>query len=49
MNTALRLFSALAAGTLFSAGLTVSGMTDPQRVRAASAEMTRRSAFKVRS
>ena len=33
MNTALRLFSALAAGTLFSAGLTVSGMTDPQRVR----------------
>ena len=33
MNTARRLFSALAAGTLFSAGLTVSGMTDPQRVR----------------
>ena len=33
MNAARGLFSALAAGTLFGAGLTVSGMTDPQRVR----------------
>ena len=33
MSAAPRLFSALAAGTLFGAGLTVSGMTDPQRVR----------------
>ena len=33
MSAAPRLMSALAAGTLFGAGLTVSGMTDPQRVR----------------
>ena len=33
MNAARGLFSGLAAGTLFGAGLTVSGMTDPQRVR----------------
>ena len=33
MNAGRRLFSALAAGALFGAGLTVSGMTDPQRVR----------------
>ena len=33
MSTAPRLLSALAAGTLFGAGLTVSGMTDPHRVR----------------
>ena len=32
MSATPRLFSALAAGTLFGAGLTVSGMTDPQRV-----------------
>ncbi len=33
MSAARRLIPALAAGTLFGAGLTVSGMTDPQRVR----------------
>jgi uncharacterized membrane protein YedE/YeeE len=33
MSAARRLMPALVAGTLFGAGLTVSGMTDPQRVR----------------
>ena len=33
MSAAPRLMLGLAAGTLFGAGLTVSGMTDPQRVR----------------
>ena len=33
MSAARRLLPALVAGTLFGAGLTVSGMTDPQRVR----------------
>ena len=33
MNGARRLLPALAAGTLFGAGLTFAGMTDPQRVR----------------
>ncbi len=33
MSAARHLTSALVAGTLFGAGLTVSGMTDPQRVR----------------
>ena len=33
MSAARRLMPALAAGTLFGAGLTLSGMTDPQRVR----------------
>jgi uncharacterized membrane protein YedE/YeeE len=33
MSAARHLMSALVAGTLFGAGLTVSGMTDPQRVR----------------
>jgi len=33
MSAALRIVPALAAGTLFGAGLTISGMTDPQRVR----------------
>lgn len=33
MSAALRLIAAFAAGTLFGAGLIVSGMTDPQRVR----------------
>ena len=33
MSAARRLIPAFAAGTLFGAGLTVSGMTDPQRVR----------------
>ena len=33
MSAARRLLPALAAGTLFGAGLTISGMTDPQRVR----------------
>ena len=33
MSAARHLLSALVAGTLFGAGLTVSGMTDPQRVR----------------
>lgn len=33
MNAGSGLIPALAAGTLFGAGLTVSGMTDPQRVR----------------
>jgi uncharacterized membrane protein YedE/YeeE len=33
VSAARRLIPALAAGTLFGAGLTVSGMTDPQRVR----------------
>lgn len=33
MSAVRRLLPALAAGTLFGAGLTVSGMTDPQRVR----------------
>ena len=33
MSAALRLVPALAAGLLFGAGLTISGMTDPQRVR----------------
>ena len=33
MSAARRLIPALAAGTLFGAGLTVSGMTDPKRVR----------------
>lgn len=33
MNAGRCLISALTAGTLFGAGLTVSGMTDPQRVR----------------
>ena len=33
MSPARRLVPVLAAGALFGAGLTVSGMTDPQRVR----------------
>lgn len=33
MSAARRLVPALAAGTLFGVGLTISGMTDPQRVR----------------
>ena len=33
MSAARRLVPALAAGLLFGAGLTISGMTDPQRVR----------------
>ena len=33
MSAARRLIPALVAGTLFGAGLTLSGMTDPQRVR----------------
>ena len=33
MSAARNLMPALLAGTLFGAGLTVSGMTDPQRVR----------------
>ena len=33
MSAAHRLIPALAAGTLFGAGLAISGMTDPQRVR----------------
>jgi uncharacterized membrane protein YedE/YeeE len=33
MSAARRIIPALAAGTLFGAGLTVSGMTDPKRVR----------------
>ena len=33
MSAARRLMPALVAGTLFGAGLTLSGMTDPQRVR----------------
>jgi uncharacterized membrane protein YedE/YeeE len=33
MSATGRLIPALAAGTLFGAGLTLSGMTDPQRVR----------------
>ena len=33
MSAARRLIPALVAGTLFGAGLTISGMTDPQRVR----------------
>ena len=33
MSAARRLIPALAAGTLFGAGLTLSDMTDPQRVR----------------
>jgi uncharacterized membrane protein YedE/YeeE len=33
MSAARHLTPALVAGTLFGAGLTVSGMTDPQRVR----------------
>lgn len=33
MSVARQLLPALVAGTLFGAGLTVSGMTDPQRVR----------------
>ena len=33
MSAAPRLILGLAAGALFGAGLTVSGMTDPQRVR----------------
>ena len=33
MSIARRLFPPLASGTLFGAGLTVSGMTDPARVR----------------
>ena len=33
MSAARRMIPALAAGTLFGAGLTLSGMTDPQRVR----------------
>ena len=33
MSAARRLLPALAAGTLFGAGLTFAGMTDPQRVR----------------
>jgi uncharacterized membrane protein YedE/YeeE len=33
MSAARRLVPALAAGTLFGAGLTLSGMTDPQPVR----------------
>jgi uncharacterized membrane protein YedE/YeeE len=33
MSAARHFMSALAAGALFGAGLTVSGMTDPQRVR----------------
>jgi len=33
MSAAIRLVPALAAGLLFGAGLTISGMTDPQRVR----------------
>ena len=33
MSAARRLIPAFAAGTLFGAGLTISGMTDPQRVR----------------
>jgi uncharacterized membrane protein YedE/YeeE len=33
VSAARRLIPALVAGTLFGAGLTLSGMTDPQRVR----------------
>jgi uncharacterized membrane protein YedE/YeeE len=33
MSAARHLMPAIVAGTLFGAGLTVSGMTDPQRVR----------------
>ena len=33
MSAAHRLIPTLAAGTLFGAGLAISGMTDPQRVR----------------
>ena len=33
MSASRRLLPALAAGTLFGAGLTFAGMTDPQRVR----------------
>ena len=33
MSAARRIVPALAAGILFGAGLTISGMTDPQRVR----------------